>query len=116
MSATFETIINGIRTTTEGALTNVIKQVSWTLKGTQGGQTFELPLETILNAVDPENFTELSSMTGPELIQGWLETAEVNLPAIKEHIQSVLDKECAKAELASVPMPWVPAPEPEPTP
>jgi len=108
MTATFEIIVTGIRTATEGELTNVIKQVSWTLKGTQDGKTFELPLETNLNPVDPENFVELSSMTGPSLIETWLETAETNMLAIKSHIQLVLDKECAKAALASVPMPWVP--------
>jgi hypothetical protein len=116
MTATFQIIVNGIRTANEGGLTNVIKQVSWTLKGTQEGQSFELPQETNLNPVDPENFTELSAMTGPGLIESWLETAEVNMSGIKAHIQLVLDKECAKASLTSAAMPWAPAPEPSPAP
>lgn len=116
MSATFEIIVTGIRTANEGNLTDVIKQVNWVLKGVQDGQTFELPQETNLNPVDPENIIELSEMTSPDLIKSWLETAETNMSAIKAHIQWVLDKECAKAALTTVSMPWAPVPETSPVP
>lgn len=110
MSATFTITINKIRTATVGEFTGVIKRVSWTLKGTQDGQVFELPQETELGPVDPENFTPLSEFSTPDQVIAWVEAAETNLDAIKAHIQSVLDHECAKAALTEVAMPWVPAP------
>lgn len=110
MSATFTTIISGIRTTTVGEFTDVIKRVSWTLSGTQDGQTFELPQETELGPVDPENFTPLSEFTTSTQVVTWVEAATENLEAIKAHIQTVLDRECAKTALTETAMPWVPAP------
>ena len=114
MAATFETIINNIRTATIGELTGVIKRMGWTLKGTQDGQSFELPQETELGAVDPENFTPLSEFTTSAQVIAWVEAATMNLDSIKAHIQYVLDKECAKAAATETPMPWAPA-EPEVT-
>lgn len=116
MAATFETIINNIRTATIGELTGVIKRVGWTLKGTQDGQSFELPQETELGPVDPENFTPLASFTSPAQVAAWVEAAQTDLDSIKAHIQQVLDKECAKAALAETAMPWAAAPEPQVTP
>lgn len=116
MTATFEIIINNIRTTTIGELTGVIKFVSWTMKGTQDGQVFELPQQTELGAVDPENFTPLANFTSPAQVIAWVEAAELNLEAIKAHIQWVLDRDCAIAALVDSPMPWAPAVEPEVTP
>lgn len=114
MTATFEIIINGIRTATVGELTNVIKRVSWTLKGTQDGQTFSLPQETDMGAVDPQNFIPLQSMTDPSQVIAWVEAAATNMDGIKAHIQYVLDIECAKHALTETAMPWVPAPAPAP--
>lgn len=109
MSATFEIIINNIRTTTIGEFTGVIKRVGWTMKGSQDGQVFELPQETELGPLDPENFTPLANFTTPDQVIAWVEAAEPNLLAIKAHIQYVLDRDCAKAALVESPMPWVPA-------
>lgn len=116
MTATFEIIINNIRTANVGELTGVIRQVGWTMKGTQDGQTFELPRETNLGEVDPNNFIPLANFTTPAQVITWVEAAEPQLEAIKSHIQMVLDKECAKNALVDTAMPWVPAPEPEVTP
>jgi len=117
MPATFEITINNIRTITVGEMSGVIKRVGWTLKGTQDGQSFELPQETELGPVDPENFTPLASFTSPAQVITWVEAAAENIDAVKAHIQYVLDRECAKAAAAETPMPWAPAPVPEtPTP
>lgn len=112
MSATFEILINGIRTTTVGEMTNVVKQVEWTLKGTEEGQTFELPQKTIIADPSPEAFIALSSIT-PANVTAWVESNTPQMDDIKAHIQMVLTREVAAAALTTTAMPWAPAPEPE---
>jgi len=119
-TATFEIKVNGIRTGTVGDLTNVIKKVDWTLKGTEGGQSFELPQTTDLGDPEAESFVPLAQVNEANVI-AWIEATETRMPGIKAHIQLVLDREVAKAALESKPLPWAPpapepAPAPEPTP
>lgn len=45
MSATFTIKITGLRTQTVNGIENAVKQVDWTMIGTEAGQTFELPQE-----------------------------------------------------------------------
>jgi hypothetical protein len=117
MSATFETKINAIRTTTVGEMTNVIRKVEFTVKGTEEGQSFELPQTVDLADPDSANFVQLASVTEADVV-AWVETAFANINGVKAHIQFVLDKEVAKNALTSTPMPWAPVPEApaEPTP
>lgn len=107
----FTITINGIRTSTVGALPNVIKQVEWTLKGTLEGQSFELPQKTEMGAVDVESFIALEDIVDPAVVVGWIEAAEPNMDAIKAHIQIVLDRMVAEAATESVTMPWASAPQ-----
>lgn len=114
-TADFEIIVTGIRTATVGDLTNVVKQVEWTMRGSENGQTFELPQKTDLAAPDSENFVPLESITDPAVIVGWIEATETRIPAIKAHIQLVLDRLVKDAGSVSTPLPWAPAPtEPAP--
>lgn len=110
MSATFTTKINAIRTATVGDKTDVVKQVEWTLIGTQEGQTFELPQSTTLPDPTDAPYIALDQLTEAEVIV-WVNSHTSNIEAIKAHIQYVLDKEVAKAALTSTPMPWAPAVE-----
>lgn len=116
MSATFTITVNKVYTATEGSLANVVKKADWTLRGEQEGKTFELPQTTDMNAADPNDFVAFENLS--ELnVATWIEGACENMDSIKAHIQFVLDKECAKAALASPNMPWAPAPEaPAPAP
>lgn len=109
-TATFTYKVNGIRTATVGDRTNVVKQVDWTLKGTEAGQTFELPQTTALADPNGQAFIELANLTEADVV-AWIEATETRLPGIKAHIQLVLDKEVAKTALAATPMPWAPVPE-----
>lgn len=108
--ATFTIIINGIKTATVNGITDVVKQVDWTLKGEEQGQTFELPQST--NISDPElaGFIPLADLTA-EVVIGWIETHEPRLDAIKAHIQYVLDQQVATNELTTTVLPWIPVPE-----
>lgn len=113
MPATFAITVNRVFTATEGNLTNVVKKAEWTLTGTQAGQTFALPQTTDMNAADPQDFVSFDNLTEANVV-AWIEGACENMEAIEAHIQFVLDRECAKAALATPAMPWAPAPEPAP--
>lgn len=115
MSATFETKINAIRTGTVGELTNVVKRVEFTVKGTEQGQSFELPQSVDLADPQSEAFVPLAQVTEANVIQ-WVNENFTNMSAVQEHIQYVLTQEVAKAALAEAPLPWAPVPEPEVTP
>lgn len=109
MSATFEIKINAIRTTTVNGLANVVKKVEFTVRGTEAGQTFELPQNVDL--ADPgETFIPLESLSEANVIS-FVEANFNNMDGVKAHIQMVLDREVAKAALQSAPLPWAPAPE-----
>lgn len=107
MSATFETKINAIRTATVGELTNVVKRVEFTVKGTEEGQSFELPQSVDLSDPQTEGFISLAEITEANVV-AWVEENFEIMPVVKSHIQSVLTKEVAKAALVTTPLPWVP--------
>lgn len=110
MSTTFTYKINAIRTATVGDNTDVVKQVEWTMQGTQEGQTFELPQTTTLPDPDGHPFIPLAQLTEAEVIS-WIEATDTGIDALKAHIQYVLDKEVSKAALSSAQMPWAPVVE-----
>ena len=110
MSVTFTIKITGLLTTTVGEFENVVKQVEWIMIGTQNGQTFELPQTTIVQDPQLEGFVPLQNLTEAQVI-AWIETHETRIPDIKTHIQSVLDREVAKAALIAATMPWAPVAE-----
>lgn len=109
-SATFNIVINSIKTATVDNMVGVIKQVEWTLKGTEEGQAFELPQKTILPPPEPDKFIPLDLINDPSIVVTWIETSEPRLTAMKSHIQLVLDKMVAEANLAQTPLPWAPPP------
>ena len=113
---TFAIKITGLRTQTVNGVENVVKQVEWTMIGTEGTQTFELPQTTTVPDPQSDGFIPLANLTEAQVI-AWIETHDARISAIQAHIQSVLDREVAKAALASAPMPWAPiaaAPAPAP--
>lgn len=109
-TAAFTININSIRTATVNGLENTVKQVDWTLTGTESGQSFALPQTTNLGDPAAEGFVPLANLT-ETAVAAWIEATETNMDGIKSHIQFVLSKEVAKATLAETPMPWAPAPE-----
>jgi len=110
MSADFTIKITGLRTQTINGIENAVKQVEWTLSGSEASQTFELPQTTQVPDPQAEGFVPLENLTEAQVI-AWIETHEPRLPSIKAHIQSVLDREVARAALTSAPMPWAPVAE-----
>lgn len=110
MSTTFTTKINRIRTTTVGNKSDVVKEVDWTMIGTQDGQTFELPQSTRLSDPDDQSFIALSQLTEAQVI-AWIEATDTRIDAIKAHIQYVLDRDAATAALTPTALPWAPPEE-----
>jgi hypothetical protein len=110
MSADFTIKITGLRTQTVNGIENAVRQVEWTMIGSEASQTFELPQTTQVPDPQSEGFVPLENVTEAEVVQ-WIETHESRLPSIRAHIQTVLDREVAKAALTSAPMPWAPVAE-----
>lgn len=110
MSATFTIKITGLRTATINGIENAVKQVEWTLAGTEAEQTFELPQTTTVPDPQSEGFVPLANLTEAQVI-AWIEAHDERIPAIKAHIQFVLDREVAKAALNTAVMPWAPVAE-----
>jgi len=108
MSATFEIKINAIRTGAVGNLADVVRKVEFTVKGTEEGQSFELPQAVDLGEPASESFIQLSALTEANVVE-FVESAFTNMDGVKAHIQFVLDKEVAKAALESKPLPWATA-------
>lgn len=114
-TATFTIKITGLRTQTVNGIENAVKQVEWTMRGEESGQTFELPQTTQVPDPQSDGFIPLQQLTEAQVV-AWVETHDERLPSIKAHIQSVLDREVATASLTSAPMPWAPVVEAPPTP
>ena len=114
-TATFAIKVTGLRTATINGIADAVKQVEWTMQGTEAGQTFELPQSTTVPDPQQEGFVPLQNLTESQVVS-WIEAHETRLPGIRAHIQLVLDREVSKAALATAQMPWAPAPEPAPEP
>lgn len=112
----FETKINAIRVGTVGSLTDVVRKVEFTVKGSDAGQSFELPQVVDLLEPQAESFKPLNQLTESDVVQ-WVEENFTNMESVKAHISMVVAREVAKASLESKPLPWAPAvPAPESTP
>jgi hypothetical protein len=114
-TADFTIKVTGLRTQTINGIENAVKQVEWTLSGSEAGQTFELPQTTTVPDPQAEGFVPLQDLTEAE-VASWIETHEPRMAGIKAHIQLVLDREVARAALTSAPMPWAPVIEESPVP
>jgi hypothetical protein len=110
LTATFTIKVTGLRTQTINGIENAVKQVEWTLIGTEANQKFELPQTTEVPDPQLDEFIPLQNLTEAEVIS-WIETHETRLSGIKAHIQYVLDREVARAALTSTQMPWAPVVE-----
>ncbi len=109
-TAEFTIKITGLRTQTVAGVAGVVKQVAWTITGTEAGQTFELTQTTTVPDPDAADFVPLAQLTEPQVV-AWVETHETRLPSIKYHIQLVLNSRVAEAALQPAAMPWAPAPQ-----
>lgn len=115
MSATFEIKITGVRVHDLGSLQKVVKQIEFVVSGSEANQTFELPQTLTVPDADAQSFVPFAELTEAQVV-AWVDQHFENMPSVKAHIQTVLDREVAKANLAQEPMPWAPPPAPQPEP
>lgn len=115
MAASFKIRIESVRTSTVGALANVVRKVEFTLIGTEAGQVFELPGFADIGEPDQDGFVPFGNLT-EEQVASFVESSFAGIDAMKLHVQSVLDREIAKATLENTPLPWAPPPATMPTP
>lgn len=108
-TAEFKIKVVGLRIATVNGMGNIVKQVEWVLSGEEAGQKFELPQTTTLGDPSSGDVVPLSDLTEAAVV-AWIEENDDSLPSMKAHIQYVLDKAIAKANLSAIPMPWAPAP------
>ncbi len=104
-TADFTIKITGLKVTNTINSADVVKQVEWTLIGKESDCSFELSQSTQLDDPDDQNFIPFVSLTEAEIVT-WIENTETRLLGIKAHVQYVLDKEVAKADLSEAKLPW----------
>lgn len=118
MATQYTTTINSCRVTAQGDLTDVVKEVNVTITGTDDvypSCTFALPINVLFGPADPASFTPFSSITEAEMIE-WVNAQTDQLAGVYGHIDMVVQKAVALAELEAKPLPWAPPPEPTPEP
>jgi hypothetical protein len=106
--------IDGVKTATVGSLTNVVKQVNYTVTGVDGTQSFSLPTKVVLADPEPQNFVSFQNLTESQVV-AWVE----NLPettSVKAHIQLVVNRMVQEASYQESNIPWAPIPAPVPAP
>jgi len=113
MSIVYSISINGVRVSAEGGLSDVVKEVEYTLTGTDSGCSFALPNRVKMEAANPDSFIPFASLTEAQIVS-WIEARPDLLDSSKAHIAYVVAKEVERAALEQKPLPWVPAPEPTP--
>jgi hypothetical protein len=112
MSATFEITINSVRTADINGMSDVVKQVSFDVRGSQQDQHFNLPQNVELSDPDSVAFKPFSELTPADVV-AWVEANFSQMDSVKAHIQYVLDRQVAEVSLQAKPLPWA---EPTPTP
>lgn len=101
--------IESVRTTTLGTLTNVVKQINFTLVGEEAGQSFALPQQIRIGNPDSENFIPFENLD-EQTVENWVADNEAEYNGAKSHIELILAKRVEEAALQSTPLPWQPVP------
>lgn len=104
MAISYTIVIRDALVTTQGDLTNVIKEVNIEITGKDGECQFSLPTTIQFGPANPEDFTPFNELTQEQLLS-WIESQE-SLESVKAHIALVVAKEVEKASLEQKPLPW----------
>jgi len=112
MAISYSVKINGVSVVNSGSLSDVVRDVNYTLTGADGDASFELPNTIQLSDPDSSAFVPFDSLTEAAVVE-WVEASD--LSSQKAHIAYVVAKELQRLEAKSKPLPWAPVPE-APTP
>lgn len=108
MAISYSVKINGIRVVNSGSLSDVVRDVDYTLTGVDGAASFALPNTIRLETPEADSFIPFESLTEAQVVE-WVEAKD--LSSAKAHIAFVVAKEVEKLASESKPLPWAPAPE-----
>ena len=108
-SAIFTIKVLNIGITTVDNLTDVVKQVTWSIKASKDGvSTEEVQYDTILNPPDSSNYIPLSELTEDKVVD-FIISNDPRLPGIKNYLKERVEIEIAKTTLIPAPLPWASA-------
>ena len=97
MATTFTTKITGCRVTTQGDLTDVVKEVNCDILGQDDVKTsctFSLPIIVTFGPADPASFTPFSSITQDEMV-AWVNAQTEQLAPTYAHIDMIVQRDVA---------------------
>lgn len=107
MSIEYTVEITRTRVKNEGTLADVVREVDFTLTGTDRGCSFQLPVTLKFDAPDSENFIPFEDLSKAE-VENWIWSKEDDIQAYKAHIAIVVARETSKLGLEQKPLPWEP--------
>jgi len=118
MALTYTWAITSLKKTTDGDLSNVVVQSTWTCTGTDedgDSGTFNGATPFPLSSVDPATFIPYEDLTEADVL-GWIQAVVVG--PYKEHVDAQINKQIAlqKDPVVDVPEGDFPWEEPTPTP
>ena len=117
MALTYTWAVTSLKKTTDGSISNVVVQSTWTCTGTdEDGDSgvFNGATPFPLSSVDPAAFIPYEDLTEADVL-GWIQAVVVG--AYKEHVDAQIMKQIAleKDPVVDVPngdFPWDPTPTP----
>jgi hypothetical protein len=118
MALTYTWAITSLKKTTDGDLSNVVVQSTWTCTGTDedgDSGTFNGATPFPLSSVDPATFIPYEDLTEADVL-GWIQAVVVG--GYKDHVDAQINKQIAleKDPVVNVPEGDFPWEEPTPTP
>lgn len=117
MATLYTTTITGCRVTSQGDLSDVVREVNCIITGTDSVSTqctFQLPIMVSFGPADPASFTPFEDITEEEMVD-WVNAQTEQLAPVYAQIDWVVQKEVALAALEPMPLPWSPPTPPGPT-
>ena len=90
MTTTWTWTFRDAKVADESGLTDVIKSIGYTLRGTRGDSVQEIGGETGLASPNPETFVPFASLTKEQTID--FVSSAVNVDALKTQIDAWLDE------------------------
>lgn len=108
MAVEYKIHVNSMLTGTVGNLTDVVKQISYSITASDGPHAVSTSATTQLSDPDPANFIDFNNLTEAEVI-GWLEGLE-QTQVTKVYLADQLAKKISESQLQYKRAPWVPEP------
>jgi hypothetical protein len=104
MAVTYTYAINGLRVATQGALSDVVREIDVNVWGADGGVEFHLPVVVRLPDATPATFTPFESLSREQAV-AWIDASRSAIHA-KEHIANVIARVIEEAAMQTKPLPW----------